>query len=172
MQKLISKETESDLTKLGLYQIIGGAIGILIIFWSIYKSLPLEGLIILIYFFFLLFFSYSVFCGILCLKAKKNALVHSLLNQIFQLFGFAIMGFAFKYVAGFYFTIGLDLTNSIHFDFGIGISKIEFNFNNEKDRLEIDFNLVAIWLIYWIDKLMKKVKEEAAIRQANSIGEA
>lgn len=81
-----------------------------------------------------------------------------------------MMGFAFKYVAGFYLTIGLNLTDSIKFGFDAGISKLDFNFNNEEDRLEFDFNLVAFALIYWIDKLMKKVKEEAVIRQISSIG--
>jgi hypothetical protein len=171
MENLISKETESDLTKLGLYQIVGGAVGILIIIWGIYKSPLLTGLTALIYLFILLFFAYSIFCGTLCLKTKKNALGHSLTNQILQVIGFAIMGFAFKYVAGFYLTIGIDLTDSVNFGFGAGISKFNFNFNNEKDRLEVDFNLVAFALIYWIDKLMKKVKEEAAIRQASAIGD-
>lgn len=170
MEQLISKEIESDLTKLGLYQIAGGAIGLLIILWSIYKSPLLTGLTILVYLFILLFFSYSIFCGISCLKSKKNALRHSLTNQILQVIGFAMMGFAFKYVAGFYLTIGLNLTDSIKFGFDAGISKLDFNFNNEEDRLEFDFNLVAFALIYWIDKLMKKVKEEAVIRQISSIG--
>jgi hypothetical protein len=171
MENQISKETESDLTKLGLYQIVGGAVGILIIIWSIYKTQLLTGLTVLIYLFILLFFAYSIFCGTLCLKTNKNALGHSLTNQILQVIGFAMMGFAFKYVAGFYLTIGLDLTDSVNFGFGAGISKFDFNFNNEKDRLEVDFNLVAFALIYWIDKLMKKVKEGAAIRQASSIGD-
>ena len=171
MEKLISKETESDLTKLGLYQIIGGVVGLLIILLSIFRTPLLTGLTVLVYIFILLFFAYSIFCGTLCLKTKKNALGHSITNQILQVIGFAMLGFAFKYVAGLYLTIGLDLTDSIKFSFGAGISKFDFNFNNEKDRLEVNFNLVAFALIYWIDKIMKKVKEEAAIRQASSIGE-
>ena len=44
--------------------------------------------------------------------------------------------------------------------FNIGISKFDFNINREYERAEINFNLVAFGLIYWIDKLIKKVKEE------------
>jgi hypothetical protein len=171
MEKQISQETESDLTKLGLYQIVGGAVGILIIIWDIYKSQLLTGLTVLVYLFILLLFAYSILCGTLCLKTKKNALAYSLTNQILQVIGFAMMGLAFKYVAGFYLTIGVELTDSVNLGFGIGISKFNFNFNNEKDRLEVDFNLVAFALIYWIDRLMKKVKEEVAIRQISSIGD-
>ena len=170
MEEFISKDVKSNLTKLGLYQIFGGLVGILIIIWAIYKSPLLTGLTVLVYLFILLFFVYSIFCGTLCLKTKKNALGHSLTNQILQVIGFAIMGFAFNYVSGLYLTIGLDLTDSIKLDFGAGISKFDFNLNNEKDRLEVDFNFVAFAVIFWIDKLMKKVKEEAIIIQTSSIG--
>ena len=170
MEEFISKDVKSNLTKLGLYQIFGGSVGILIIIWAIYKSPLLTGLTVLVYLFILLFFVYSIFCGTLCLKTKKNALGHSLTNQILQVIGFAIMGFAFNYVSGLYLTIGLDLTDSIKLDFGAGISKFDFNLNNEKDRLEVDFNFVAFAVIFWIDKLMKKVKEEAIIIQTSSIG--
>jgi len=171
MDKLISKETEYELAKLGLYQIFGGSVGVIVIIWSIYKDSFLTVLTVSIYSFILFFFAYSIFCGILCLKTKSNALRHSLTNQILQVFSFAIMGFSFKYIAGLYFTIGLDLTDDIKFDFGAGVSNFAFNINKEKERLEIDFNLIAFAVIYWIDKLMKKVKEEETVRQTSSIGE-
>ena len=171
MKRLISKETESDLAKLGIYQIVGGTLGILFILWGIYRSAFLTGGTALIYLFILLFFCYSIFCGFLCFKTKKNALTHSLVNQLFQLFGFAKMGLAFKYIAGLFFSIGLDLApNSFNITFGAGISKFELNFNNEEDRLEININLVALAFVYWIDKLMKRIKEESTLRQVSSIG--
>ena len=163
MEKQISHETESNLTKLGLYQIVGGAIGLIVIIWNFFKSDYLNSLTVLIYGIVLLVFVYSIFCGTLCFKTRDNALRHSLVNQVLQVVGFAMMGFAFQYVAGFYLTIGLDFTNSVAINFGAGISKFDFNFNNEKGRLVVDFNLIAFALIYWIDKLMKKVKEETAI---------
>ena len=171
MELLISKNTKSNLYKLGLYQIIGGVLGVLIIIWVIFKSPAFSELTVLIYLVMVLFFCYSIFCGTLCIQTKKNALIHSLTNQILQLFGFAVMGYALKYVAGFYLTIGLDLKDSIEFNFGAGISKFDFNINNERERLELDFNLVAFLFIIWIDKIMKKVKEEESFRQTSSIGE-
>jgi hypothetical protein len=171
MNKFISKETDSDLTKLGIYQIAGGVLGIVFILWGIYASSFLAAGALLLYLFILLFFCYSIFCGILCVKAKKNALAYSLANQILQLLGFAMKGFAFKYIAGFFFSIGLDLTpDSFNVGFGAGISKFELNFNNEEERLEININLVALGFIYWIDKLMKRIKEESTLRQVSSIG--
>ena len=171
MEVLFSKSTKSNLYNLGLYQIIGGVLGVLIIIWVIFKSQVSNELTVLVYLVMILFFCYSIFCGMLCIQTKKNALIHSLTNQILQLFGIAIMGYAFKYIAGLYLTIGLDLKDSIEFKFGAGISKFDFNINNERERLELDFNLVALALIYWIDKCMKKVKEEENIRHTSSIGD-
>ena len=171
MEVLFSKKIKSDLTKLGLYQIVGGVLGIIIIIWAILKIPLLTDLAALVYFIMVLFFAYSIFCGVLCIKTKKNSLLHSLINQMLQIFGIAIMGYALKYVAGFYLTIGLNLTDSIKFTFGTGLSKFDFNINLEKERLELDFNLIAFAFVYWIDKLMQKVKEEESVRQAFSIGE-
>jgi hypothetical protein len=174
MEKLISNETELDLTKIGLYQIVGGALGPLIVLWviifrkPILTDLPVYIFLLIVSF---LVFAYSIFCGILCLKTKKNALVHSLTNQILQAIGFAVMGFTFKYVAGFYLTIGLNFTDSIEFGFGIGISVFHFDFNSQSDIIKVDLNLVALALIFWIDKLMRKVKKEVATRQTSSIGD-
>lgn len=159
------------MVKLGLYQIGGGAMGILLILWSIYNSpLPI-GLTLAFYLFIPLFFGYSIFCGILCLETKENALRHSLTNQILQVVGFVMMGFTFKYATGFYFTVGFDLTESIKYNFDLGILEFKFKFINEKDRIEISFNLIAFALIFWIDRLMKKVEAESAIRRAASIGD-
>lgn len=171
MEKLLSKDSINNLTILGLYQVIGGALGLVIILIGVFDSPPNQAVAVLLYLFILLFFAYSILCGILCLKLKKSALVHSLTNQILQLLAFAMMGFAFKYVAGLYLSIGLDLSESIKLTFGAGVSKFEINFNREADRLELDINLVALALIFWIDKLMKKIREEVALRQAATIGD-
>jgi len=166
MEKLISKETELELTKLGLYQLVGGILGLLIVLWSIFKSPLLTGPTVLVFLLVLLLFAYSIFCGTICLRANKNALEYSLVNQMLQLISFAFMGFAFRYISGFYCTIGLDLTDKIKFDFGAGISNLVININNEKDKLSVDLNIVAFALIYWIDKLMSKVKHETITRQS------
>ena len=168
---LFSKKIKSDLIKLGLYQIVGGVLGILIIVYAILKIQLFTELSVLVYFIMILFFAYSILCGVLCMKTKGNSLLYSLINQMLQIFGFAIMGYTLKYVAGFYLTIGLNLKDSIEFTFGTVLSKLDFNINHDKERLELDFNLIAFAFVYWIDKLMKKVKEEESVRKAFSIDE-
>ena len=168
----MTAKTKSDILKIGWYQIIGGGIGALIIVYSLITATELMGLNLLIYIFMALFFAYSIFCGTLCLKHKDNALTHSLINQFLQLIGLAFFGFAFMYVAGLYLSVGLDLSSSIDFKFDIGVSKFDFNINRQHERAEINFNLVAFGLIYWIDKLMKRMKEEKTNIQIATVGQS
>jgi hypothetical protein len=156
----MTTKIKADLLKLGWYQIIGGAVGVLIILYSLLSLTQFSGLVIFIYSFMLLFFAYSIYCGTLCIKNTDKALTHSLINQFLQILGFAVFGFAFAYVAGLYVSVGLDLSTSIEMKFNLGISKFDFNINREQERTQINFNLLAFGLIYWIDKLMKKVKAE------------
>jgi hypothetical protein len=172
MEKRISSETESDLTKLGLYQIVGGAVGILILLWSLYKTESIASISIFLTLLISIFFGFSIYCGILCIKSKDKALSLSLMNQFLQLIGFAVFGFAFKYVAGVSLTIGLDLTESLKFGFAIGVSKFQLSINRDPDLFQFDFNLIALVVIYWTDKLLKKFNSEKALREASSIGES
>lgn len=162
---------KSDIFKIGLYQIIGGGIGAIIILISLIMITPSTELEILVFFIMFGFFVYSIFCGTLCLYAKETALRHSLINQFLQVLGFAMFGYAFNYVAGLYLTIGLDFSNSFDIKFGAGISKFDFNINRETERTEMNFNLVAFGLIFWIDKLMHKIKEETDIQEISTVAD-
>jgi hypothetical protein len=79
-----------------------------------------------------------------------------------QVIGVALLGFAFQYIAGVYLSVGLDLTNDIKITFGAGVSTFDCNVNKHHDRLEVNFNVVAFALIYWIDQLMKRLKAQKA----------
>ncbi|MCF1714928.1 hypothetical protein L0U88_09850 [Flavihumibacter sp. RY-1] len=164
MNNFSSEETISALTKLGLYQVAGGLIGFLLIGWTMINGGSINFSMILLFTIVFLFFGYSVYAGWLCLKINKKAFRHSMINQIMQVIGFAILGFGFQYAAGLYLTIGIDLTDSIQLGFGAGISKVDININRHYERLEVNLNLIAFALIYWIDKNWRKAKEEALLQ--------
>jgi hypothetical protein len=56
-------------------------------------------------------------------------------------------------------------------DVGSGISKLDLNINNQHERADINFNLIAFGLIYWIDKLMKKSRTEKQNLEIASVGQ-
>jgi hypothetical protein len=141
----------------------GGAIGILMTLWSLIQGMEFDGFVIFYHFIILLLFGYSIFCGKLCLNLNKTALKYSLINQLFQFIGFAFMGFAFKYVAGAFATIGLDLTFGFKINFNAGLSTV--NLGADHDRLEVSFNLMALYLIYRINKLIEKAESDTLLIQ-------
>jgi hypothetical protein len=165
MNNYLSEGTEAALTKLGLYQVAGGLIGFLLIGWMMINGGSINFSMIFLLAIVCLFFGYSVYAGWLCLTLKKQAFRHSMINQVMQVIGFAILGVGFQYAAGFYLTIGIDLTDSIQFGFGAGISKVDININRHYERLEVNLNLIAFALIYWIDKNWKTAKEDALLKK-------
>ena len=80
MQKDSAIKFKSDIFKIGLYQIIGGGIGAIMVLISLIKTTQFSGINILVFSIMLIFFSYSIFCGALCLNNKETALRHSLIN--------------------------------------------------------------------------------------------
>ena len=165
MNNYLSEGTVSALNKLGLYQVAGGLIGFLLIGWTMINGGYINFSMIFLFTIVSLFFGYSVYAGWLCLKLNKLAFRHSMINQIMQVIGFAILGVGFQYIAGFYLTIGVDLTDSLQPAFGAGISKLDINLNRHHERLEVNLNLIAFALIYWIDKNWKIAKEDALLKK-------
>ena len=157
----MTTKINSDILKIGWYQIIGGGIGELFVLYSLFSPMQISRLEVLSSVFTLLLFGYSIFCGILCIKHKENALTYSFVNQILQLISFAFLGFAFTYVAGFYISVGFDFSNILA-KFNFGFSTFGFNINREYDRTEIYFNLVALGVLFWINKLSRKIEAEKA----------
>ncbi|MEX6688542.1 hypothetical protein QTN47_13600 [Danxiaibacter flavus] len=94
----------------------------------------------------------------------------SFVNQFLQLIGVAFSGFAFSYVAGLYLSVGLDISDSFEVNFGLGISKYDLSINNEPENHIVTINIVALALIYWIDKRSKKLAEEKNFAEVSSIG--
>lgn len=166
----ISDVTYSGFKKLAAYQVIGGSLGLAIIIWGIYKTPDIETGIIVLYLFMSFFFLYSFFCGVRCIQAKRNALKCSMINQCLQLIGFAMFGFAFDYVAGLYISLEFDFTDAFSFNFGLGISNIALKFNSDSTAAVLHFNVVALLLMIWINKLMKKVNTEIEIQNTAQIG--
>ena len=158
----MTNKIKSNLKLVGWYQIIGGSIGVLLVAYSIIMAENVTGFALLVYAMALLLFGYSIFSGVLCVENKNAALQHTLINQILQILGFALLGFGFSYAAGLYINIGIDLTDGLNMTLGTGISKVELNINREHERISFSFNLVAIALVYWINTLRMKRNAEKA----------
>lgn len=100
---------------------------------------------------------YSIYCDILLLKNSKEGLKHSLINQALQMVSFSFFGYAFQYIAGVYFAIGIDLTDGFYIKFNTGLSTWQIIVNSGEQLLFVNVNLVALFLIFFIEKLKKRI---------------
>src|ERR1022692_3314383 len=118
MEKFISKESKNSQLKLGLYQVVGAAVGLVKFVWTIIHAERMSGPSIILSAVVIVLFAYSIYAGYQCIKLTENALTHSFINQGLQILGFNIIGYAFSYNSGIYLNVGLDMTSSFKFTFG------------------------------------------------------
>jgi hypothetical protein len=164
MERIISSKTKIGYQILGYYQIIGGAIGILLTIYGFFTELPIFGLVIVIPFIFFVLYGFSIYCGTKCLKFEEDSLAMSIYNQIFQILGFSLFGVVFSYVAGLHFNISFDMTNSMQLNFDAGVSNFQLYYNQDPDIINVNLNLIAIGVLIFIDKLITTTKKENEAR--------
>ncbi len=160
MEKTIYSKAKIGYQILGYYQIIGGVSGILLNIYGFFTQLPVFGLVIIIPIIFFILYGFSIYCGVQCLKFEKNSLTISIYTQVFQILGISIFGIVFSYVAGLHFNINFDLSNSTLVDYKAGVSNFKLYYNQDPDVIKINFNLIAIGLVVFIDKLKSTNKSE------------
>lgn len=165
------KRNQLKLRALSIYQIFGGIVGLGFLLFLIIQIQISNSLLILILFFAAALFSYSIFCGIILLKNFKRGLTHSFINQVLQLLNFSIGGFAFQYVSGLFLSVGVDLSESFYLKLNLGISTWNLGINTEDSLTIINVNLVALYLIVFIDRMQTKFQKEELEKQIQSIGE-
>lgn len=132
---------------LGIYQIFGGALGLVFLVVFILIDFNSSANHIITSICFLLLYAYGVLCGSLCLKMHRAALQHTIGNQALQISWFAILGLSYKYGAGFYIAIGADITDSFEFVFNVGLSTLNLSFIRHSDKIMFAVNIVAVWVV-------------------------
>ena len=158
MTEYITPDFKIRLKGLGLYQIIGGIIGLGIIIWVLVQAEAIKGSSIAVYLVAAVLFSYSIFCGQLLLKNNLKGLTHSMINQVLQTVNFAFAGFAFKYASGIMLMAGLDFSSGHELIFNFEISTFELNINSHKELSTAGLNIFAFYLLYFIETLKEKIE--------------
>ncbi|MCM5530258.1 hypothetical protein [Parasegetibacter sp. NRK P23] len=169
--RFLTDNLKNDITKLGGYQIFGGVLGFVMMGWK--TILPVDwadGIFLFGLTLALCFFSFSIYCGFLCIKLKGNFLRLSLVNQLLQIVSFSVIGLSYKFFCGVYFTVGLDLTRSFSINFGLGLSDLHIGLFMDQELAIVNFNLIAFAVVYWVDKLSQRVKTEKNFLLTSSIG--
>jgi hypothetical protein len=164
MHPFLSRKSSLKLKVLGWYQILGGAAGILVTLYILVRTAQISGLALILYLFVFCLYGFSAWCGQRLLSDRYiRGLKLSIINQALQILSFFVSGYGYTYVSGAMVFAGIRLTHGFIFTFNFGImSSWQININTDAEGTEIAINLVAIFFIYFIEKLLRTTKQEEA----------
>lgn len=164
------KELKPKLKALSIYQIAGGVIGLALTAWIFAEYIDsMTGLLLTLFSIAIVLYVYSVYCGILLLKNHVLGLKYSLINQVLQVLSFSALGFAFQFVAGGYIYVGVDLTEGFLLKLNAGISTWQIIVNDDEQMLSANINLVALYLIIFIEKIKRRSNDIEVENQLSDI---
>jgi hypothetical protein len=167
----MTNKINTQLKVLSYYQIVGGIIGLGLTIWLTTTIVSFHWLLLLLFLIAVLLYAFSIYCGFMLLKNIELGLKFSKINQLFQVIHFSILGYAFKYISGIHFSIGLALTESLNFQFDLSFSSWEITINDDDLSIIISLNLVALFLIAFIDQLKTRMKTDQFQKQIFEIGQ-
>lgn len=100
---------------------------------------------------------FSIYAGKACLDLKSNCLLLSIINQTIQVISFSLVGYAFTYHSGIYFSLGIETTNDFLVSFDFGLSTFSFAINSDDETTFIAVNLIAFYLLKIITDIKEKI---------------
>jgi hypothetical protein len=167
MSDLLAKSIAIKLKVLGWYQIIGGAIGVLLTLWLFVKMQALSGLVILLFMVAFGLYGLSITAGKKLLGSQyETGLKLSIINQLLQIISFLFLGYGFMYVSGMALSGSISYNVGeygngfkLGFDFGI-LSKWNIDINSDNKSFNLGVNFLAIYILYFIYRLRQKIQIE------------
>ncbi|MEO8108621.1 MAG: hypothetical protein ABI594_01245 [Ginsengibacter sp.] len=169
MSNYLLQEYYFKLKLIGIYQIIGGLIGLGLTIWLIAMLLPMPFLITCIIIASIGFFLFSIACGIgLCFK-KWIAINSSIVLQLLQIISFTLYGRSLKLISGLGVLLNLDFTNSLQVQIKLSEPLFRFTYLIDPTERIMGVNLVAILIAFFIIDLKKKIACSLNKSESNSI---
>jgi hypothetical protein len=121
------KDTKTTIKILGIYQLVGGFVGLGIVGWLLLRTNEINGPVFLIFGIAIGLYVFSIKAGSLLLQKGnvKLGIIYSMIHQAVQVISISTGDYGYKYFSGANFSLGFEFTNGIAFKFGFGLS--EFN---------------------------------------------
>jgi hypothetical protein len=165
MQPFLSKKSKIKLKVFGWYQIIGGILGVLLTFYLLAHTNQVTGLIIILYLVAFGLYAFSIYCGWLLLTDNQlKGLNLSIINQAFQILNFTLFGYGFMYVSGMMILGGVKAEDGFKIAFNFSLTSTwHLYFASDDKSMELGINFLAIYLVYFADKLRTTIKSEKLI---------
>jgi hypothetical protein len=157
---------ENKIKTLGLYQLIGGILGVIVTIRYLPNFNAFNGGLLLLVLIIISLHSFSIYCGYLLLKKKfKNGFNLSIYNQFIQIVSFGVLGFYFEHTSGIFAGLKLNLTNDTILTFMSGLSSSAIAINDNIDFKELNINFIAIIIINIVFNLKSEIeKKELSVK--------
>jgi len=157
MENHSSRYLDSRITALGVYQVMGGLIGIyyLIVLLTGRQAIPADYVLIIALGFLL--YGFSIFCGVFLFKDRMRGARLSLTNQLLQVISFFVAGFGYDYVSGISAKVDVSFSPQLTTDIESSLSNWVISLRGDTNLNMISFNVVAIFLVIFIIRLQRKI---------------
>ncbi len=161
--KLRIKDNQTTLLIIGIYQIVGGILGLGLVATILMRMGNVNGPVLLIFLIAIGLYYLSLKSGILIIQnqSQKKGIIFSMVNQIVQFISFAVGGNKYDYVSGIKGRIGFDFTSGFDFKFDLGLTST-FNFSINADDAEyfLYVNVFAILVFIVLIDILKEKRNE------------
>ncbi|WP_181303971.1 hypothetical protein [Rufibacter sp. XAAS-G3-1] len=158
-QPLFSQKRNFSLARfIGVYQLAGGLVGLFLCLKMIPALQQPSTSTWVGLFLAAVLYIFSTLCGFLLFRQTRKAFNLSLANQVLQVLSFGISGLAYNYVAGIKLGVGVDFLESWHFKAKLSLSSFNFSFGAHAGASFVTINLLALVLIYLLERARDEVK--------------
>ncbi len=160
----LPKSIIAKLKALAIYQVVGGLLGLIVTTFHLLRFPSFTPLIILLFTVAFGLYIFSLLSGWLLWNQYTAGIQCSLTNQYLQIIHFAIGGWAYTYISGGHFSMGIDLTYSYRLlvDFGL-LSTWQLKAFTDTPAVQLSFNFVAILLVVFLTHVKRDLEEDTLL---------
>lgn len=150
---------------IGLYEIIGGSVGLGLILYGTIALNKITFISILFWLTVVTFYSLTIYAGVKLFKNHEKEILLSEIIQYLQITSFGIYGYFLTFSAGITFYLGIDYTKDLKFQFLLDIIPCKSEIAYLSDQMTFYFyvNLIPIFILVLLDRIKERIENENQI---------
>jgi len=147
---------------IGLYEIIGGGIGLGLILYGVIELNKITIISVLFWIIVVVFYSFTIYAGAKLYKNHEKGIIFSEIIQYFQVVSFGMFGYFLTLSAGITLYFGIDYTNNFTFKFLFNLlpSNSEIAYLSDQTTFYFYINLIPILIIFFFYGIQESIENK------------